>query len=137
MKNIFLLILLFFAIIIESSVLTIPLVLDIIIVLYIFERKSWIFALAFFAGLLLDIGLVRNVGQSSIFFVICLFILNLYERKFEIVSGYFALFFSFFGSIIFLFLSKENLILQDSILSAIFTVILFAIFKTFSAKKNK
>lgn len=137
MKNIILLILLFLAIIAESSISTIPFVLDIIIILYIFERKSWIFVAAFVSGLFLDIVLVRDVGQSSLFFVIFLFILSLYERKFEIASGYFILFSSFLGSLAFLWLLGESSIFQQAIFSTIFTVILFTIFRPFSVKKKE
>ena len=129
MKNIILVILLFIAMIIESSIASIPLVLDIIIILYIFEKKSWIFVATFVSGLFLDVLLVRVLGQTSLFFVIFLFILSLYERKFETSSIYFALFSSFLGSLIFLILAKENFIFQNSIISAIFTVVLFMIFK--------
>lgn len=103
-----LLLLFFIAFILEAFVTTIPLVLDILLILYIINRKAWVFLAAFIIGLLLDISAVRVLGQSSIFFITLLFIATLYERKFEITSGYFVFFASFLGSLIYLLIFGFN-----------------------------
>lgn len=132
MKKYVLFLLLFLAILIEVSKTTIPLVLDIIIILYILERKSWVFAVAVITGLFLDVALVRSLGQSSIFFLGLLFIITLYERKFEITSQFFVLFSSFFASLFFLAVFGYNYILQQALVSSFFSFFLFKVIKHFN-----
>lgn len=132
MKKYVLFLLLLFAILIEVSKTTIPLVLDIIIILYILERKSWVFAVAVITGLFLDIALVRSLGQSSIFFLGLLFIITLYERKFEITSQFFVLFSSFFASLFFLAVFGYGYILQQALVSSFLSFLLFKVIKYFN-----
>lgn len=125
MKKIILFLLLFLSIFLQASITTIPIVLDILLIFYIFNRKSFVFLLAFASGIFLDLTSVRIVGQSSIFFVTFLFVVSLYERKFEIVSGYFVFFSSFLGSLFFLKISGYDYIFQQALISAIFSTLLF------------
>lgn len=131
------LILLFFAILLEASITTVPLVLDILLVLYILKRKPWVFAAAFISGIFLDLFLVRTLGQSSVFFLIFLFIISLYGRKFEIVSSYFVLFSSFVGSLLFLKIFGYDYVFQQALISAIFSTLLFKGVKLLTFKNDE
>lgn len=122
--------LLFFSFLLESTVTSLPLVLDMIIVLYIFQRKSWVFWAAFISGLLLDTVSLNPLGRTSIFFLIFLFIASLYEKKFEISSSYFVLIYSFLGSLIFLWMFGGNSIILQSVISSLATLLIFTLFKS-------
>lgn len=120
-----LLLLLFAVFVLEVSVTTIPLVLDVLLILSILERKPWVFLAAFILGLLLDVSAVRVLGQSSLFFVIFLFLVSLYERKFETTSSYFVLFLSFFGSLVFLLVFGYNFAFWQAVVSSLLSFLLF------------
>lgn len=135
MKTLFLCFAFLIAVFFEGAVISLPLVLDFILVYYIFERKAWIFALAFILGLILDIFHLRLLGLTSIFFVVFIFIITLYERKFEIKTTAFVLFFSFIGSLIFLFIFGYNYVLLQSIVSSLIAVVLFKVFGKIERKK--
>jgi cell shape-determining protein MreD len=90
----------------------------------VFE-KSWIFAIAFFTGLFLDIFLVRTLGQTSLFFLIYLVIILLYESKFEIKTKPFIFFASFLGSLLYLLINNNSYIFAQAAVSALMAVLLF------------
>lgn len=92
----------FLALFFQGSITTLPLLLIVLLLLYIFYRHEIVFLLAFISGVILDSLLVRSVGQSSIFFLSFLFLVFLYQRKFEI-SSYYFIFFSLFGGSCFYF----------------------------------
>lgn len=70
----------------EVTVSSVPLVLLSILLFAILYKESWIFPAAFLMGILLDILLFQTVGIRSIFFVVILGAVFLYQRKFEIQS---------------------------------------------------
>jgi hypothetical protein len=90
--------LLLLAVFLQGSVTTIPLPFILLVVLYCFYQSDWVFLSAFLSGIFLDILLVQTVGMSSIFFVVSLFLIFLYQRKFEIASYYFVFFALLIGS---------------------------------------
>jgi cell shape-determining protein MreD len=49
-------------------------------------RNSDGFIVAFLAGLLLDVFLLRPLGESSVYFLIVLFLIFMYEKKYEVNS---------------------------------------------------
>lgn len=134
MKQLYILVLLFLAILVESSITTIPIVLSIILILYIFTKSPWVFLAAFISGLFLDIFSVRTLGQTSLFLITFLFIITLYERKFEIATNYFVLFSSFFGSLIFLIIFGYNYAFPAALASSIFAFLTFRLSGVFSSK---
>lgn len=91
-------ILLIFSICIESVIVTVPLTVIFLLLLAVLKRESWIFAVAFFAGMLLDILTIRPIGQTSIFFILFVFLVFLYERKYEIASTPFIICITIIGS---------------------------------------
>lgn len=112
----------------EGVFTTIPLVLDLVLLFYVLRRDTIIFPLALVSGLLLDFFSLRTIGISSLFLIIFLLILKIYERKFEIFTNYFILFFSFFGSFCFLiFFGYKNIFFQ-AVFSSLISYICFIIF---------
>lgn len=93
---------LFFLIILESSVTTLPFVLLFLIFYTVFTRSESVFLAAFIAGLVLDILLLRPIGVTSIFFLTIVFLILLYEKKFEIGTIYFVMIATFASSLIYL-----------------------------------
>src|ERR1035437_272195 len=120
------LVLLLLALIFEVSLTTIPFIFLVSLCLIVIIKQSWLFAAAFVFGLLFDILSFKTIGSSSAFLVLFLFLVLLYQSKFEITTGYFVAIASFFGSFLFLFLQGyTHAIILQSILSAIIGLILF------------
>jgi len=115
-----------------STITTLPFILIVLLCFSVVFKTRWIFVLAFFAGLYLDIIFVRILGQSSIFFIIFIFLLFLYERKFEIQSIPFVFFASFLGSAGYLFMVNSNYIFMQAVVSSIFAVLIFKFLIRFS-----
>ena len=124
------------AVLIEATFTTIPLALLLLINFLILEKKSWVFAASFFSGLALDILSLRYLGSTSLYFVIVLFIINLYERKFETSNIYFVLFTSFVGSFFYLTVFEVRLALSQAVLSAFLGSIIFFLMTILSKKEN-
>ncbi len=124
-------ILVFAGVILEGVLTTIPVTLCMLLLGYLVKKDPGIFVVAFFAGIVLDIVLVRNIGQDSLFFVVFLFVIFLYERKFEVKTIPFTFFASFFGSFFYLLFVGEASALQ-SVVAALFASILFFIIQRFS-----
>lgn len=134
MSNVVLIILFMFAFLFESSLTTLPLVLLALLCLAVARRKPWIFVLAFLTGIGLDILLVRTVGLSSLFFLIFLFIILLYERKYEIRTLPFVMITSFVGTLFYgLLFTLPSLFLQ-SVLSSL---VAGGVFLMFTLRKPK
>ena len=128
MAIIFLLVLLLI-VFFEGAVTTLPLILIFLLCATILRKEHSLFPIAFFAGLLLDLLQVRPVGSTSIYFVICLFLVLLYQRKYEIDSYPFVAASGFLASFGFLlFFGGGNIFLQ-SVLSSCFAVLLYALTK--------
>ena len=124
------------AVLIEATFTTIPLALLLLINFLVLEKKSWVFAASFFSGLALDILSLRYLGSTSLYFVIVLFIINLYERKFETSNIYFVLFTSFVGSFFYLTVFEVRLALSQAVLSAFLGSIIFFLMTILSKKEN-
>ncbi|MEK7160318.1 MAG: hypothetical protein AAB702_02455 [Patescibacteria group bacterium] len=121
-------ILLTLALLLETTLTTIPLVLISLVCLIVIYRQDILFLFGFVFGLFLDLILFKTVGMSSLFFVIFLFLILLYQRKFEIKTANFVLISSFFGSLLYLLLfSNGNLIIIQAIVSAIIGLLIFKI----------
>jgi len=112
-------------VLIEATFITIPLVLLFLINFLVIEKKSWVFPAAFLAGLALDILTLRYLGSTSMFFVTFLFIINLYERKFETSNLFFVLFASFIGSFFYLTIFGIRLAFSQSVVASIIGFLIF------------
>lgn len=102
MKKWILWLILLLAFILEGTITTLPLVLASFLILMIFLRARFLFWLALFVGILLDVFLLRPLGMTPLILTVFLFIVLLYESKFEASTGYFVLIASFLGSLIYL-----------------------------------
>jgi len=135
MKILFLCFILLIAVFFEGAFITLPLVLDILLVSFVLNRGSWVFLASFMSGILLDIISLRLIGTTSIVFIVLLFILTLYEKKFEVKTVYFVFFSSFIGSLIFLIVFKHDYVLQQGAISSIFAILLFKLFSRIEKRK--
>ncbi|HKC14432.1 MAG TPA: hypothetical protein VKC89_00490 [Patescibacteria group bacterium] len=120
--------LLILAIILEGSFISIPFVFLFLLFFALKNRSLWVFALAFISGILLDSFFLRNLGQTSIFFLIFLFAVMLYERKFEIASLSFVLISSFVGSFIYFLILGEAFVIPKVLVTCILAFLLSRIF---------
>lgn len=107
------------------SITTIPVVFVVLLCLFVVMRKSWILPLALVAGLLMDFSSLNLVGKTSLFFIISLFLVLLYERKFEVKTLPFVAISSFVGSAGYLVLFGYDHLIQQSLVSAILAVLIF------------
>ena len=118
-------ILFFLLTILLSSITTIPFSIALLVVGTVVFRKSWIFFAAFFLGLFLDVSLLRPMGQTGLMFVLFMFVISLYERKFEAQTLTFVFFTTFLGSFMYLMVFGYNSVLIQSVISAAIGVFLF------------
>ncbi|HZJ18568.1 MAG TPA: hypothetical protein VFD45_03050 [Patescibacteria group bacterium] len=108
----------------ELVLTSIPLILIMLLNLFIFSKKEWVFILAFIVGILFDILALRPIGFSSIFYISSLFLISLYERKFETTTIYFVFIMSVILSAIYLVLFSRFSILE-SIFSGVLGALVF------------
>ncbi len=125
MKNWFLLLIAILLAIFEGTTLILPIVFIYLNILFIKKRNLFMFVIAFVCGLILDVIMLKPIGQSSLFFVVSLFVIELYERKFETRTNWFILLSSFLGSFAYLLLAGNHDITKLSLISSIVGFLLF------------
>ncbi len=123
---------LFIALLLEGAVTTVPLVLICLLCLLLVKRGPSVFAVAFLAGMFLDILTVKVLGTSSLFFIIFLFLILLYQRKYEINSYPFVAAAAFLGSVLFLLVFGYGNWFWQSVISSLLALLLFGVLKGFS-----
>lgn len=124
---IFVISLVLFAIFI-SGITTIPFSVGLLAVSTVLFKKSWVFFLAFGLGLFLDLILIRHLGYTGLVLTIFVFLIRLYERKFETQTVAFVFFSTFLGSLAYLRIFDYQQILLQSLANSLFAVLLFKIF---------
>jgi len=101
------------ALLFEGTITSLPLVLVALIITATKLRNTDIFLIAFIAGVILDVLLVRPIGQTSVYFLIILFLIFLYERKYEVASSLFVIIATFFSSVVyFIFFQTPQSLIQ-------------------------
>ncbi|MBA3724131.1 MAG: hypothetical protein H0W89_04570 [Candidatus Levybacteria bacterium] len=90
------------------------------------RRDAVVFVIAFIAGIFLDIFALRALGGTSIFLLLFVLLILLYQRKYEIYSYYFVMVASFIGASVFLVIFGYANIFTQAVISACMAVILFA-----------
>jgi cell shape-determining protein MreD len=126
--NIFLLIL---ALIMQSFLTSIPLVFLVLLSFTVLSKDLVVFPIAFFFGIFLDIFAFQTLGITSAFFITFLFLVLLYQRKFEIATNYFIFSSSFIGSsILLLILGNTHLIIFQAIAASVIGLLIFKLYKT-------
>ncbi|MBI3985001.1 MAG: hypothetical protein HY344_03625 [Candidatus Levybacteria bacterium] len=131
-----LIILLFIALILENSITTIPFTIAILVVSTVIFRDYSIFLLFFIFGIFLDILSFSQIGLSSLFFTFLVFLILIYEKKFEIYNRYFIAFATALSSLTFLLLFQRGNVIIQSLVSMLISLVLFEIFKKLTKKQN-
>jgi cell shape-determining protein MreD len=137
MKQWILYLILALSFILEGTITTLPLVLISFLILMIFLRAKFLFWLAFVAGIMLDIFLLRPLGLTSLMLIIFLFFVVLYENKFESSTAYFILVVSFLGSLIYLLILGLSSVLIQSVFVAFLTLGIFKLLMHSEIQKPK
>ena len=128
---------LIFSILLESTLTTLPLTLIIILFSAVVIRKNEIFLLAFLAGLFLDFLTLETLGLSSLYFVSMVYVVFLYQKKFEIETLYFVTTFSFLGAFGYLFIERASYVLLQSLAVTVLVFFSYISFKKFNKKIPK
>ena len=119
------------ALVIEGVLTSVPLSFIVLLTFFILKREAYIFYMAFLAGIILDMLSIRPIGISSSYFLVVLFAVLLYERKFETQTIIFVALASFFGSLGFLFITSfNNLIILQAIVAAGLAIVMFKTYES-------
>ena len=110
-----------------GAITTIPFSVSLLVVSAVIFKKSWVFFAALAIGLLLDLVNLRPLGYTSLVFVIFVFLVRLYERKFETQTFAFIFIATFLGSLVYLKIFEYNQILLQSLVSSFLGILLFKI----------
>lgn len=116
---------LFISVLILSGITTIPFAIALLAAARVLSKKSWVFFAAFLLGLFLDLMLVRPLGYTSLMFAVLVFVIGLYERKFETQTLTFVFISTFLGSIIYLIIFEYNNILLQAFANSLLAILLF------------
>ena len=117
--------LLIIAVLLEGTITPTPLVWVVLLLIATMQRKTLGFFLGFVAGILLDIFILHPIGESSSIFMVFLFLVTLYERKYETQSLPFVSIASSIGGMFFLIISQETQVLFGGCVALILGGILF------------
>ncbi|MBI4084303.1 MAG: hypothetical protein HY431_00175 [Candidatus Levybacteria bacterium] len=126
-----------FFLLIEGTVTTMPLVLLFLLVFAVLFRNLAVFALAFFAGLFLDLFALRALGQTSLFFTFFFLLVFLYERKYEITTLPFVFLSSFFGVLLYITLFGYEHAFLQAVFGMFLAGLLFKIVSVFKRPEAK
>jgi cell shape-determining protein MreD len=127
------------SLLLESTVIQLPLTLLLLIIVFVFRKSEDIFLLGFILGIFLDIFSFRQVGISSIFFISFLFLISLYDRKYEIRTLLFISIAAILGTSLYLWIDKaQHIVMLTSISACISIGYFFAASVVFShAEKGR
>ena len=125
-----------FAVILESTLTTLPLTLLMILFLAITRKSNDVFLFAFFAGFFLDILSFGLIGLSSLYFVVLVFIVFQYQKRFEIETMNFLALFSFLGSLIYLLIDGARFAFFQSLVATFIIISSYFVFRRFNKKSR-
>jgi len=112
-------------VIIAGGITTLPLSIGLLTVDAVVFRKPWVFSLALGLGLFSDLTTMGILGYSSLLFTLYVFLVFLYERKFETRTVVFVFISTFVGSAIYLTLFAYRIIWSQALINAIIWAFLF------------
>ena len=121
--------LIFISMLLEGALTTLPLTLICLLCFTIIKRDTSVLPLAFATGFFLDIFRVQSIGTTSLFFICFLFLVLLYQKKYEIYSAPFAMISALLGSAVYLWVFGHKEIVPLAIVSSAVATILFAIIR--------
>lgn len=110
---------------IMSVITTIPFSIGLLAIMTVLFKKSWVFFAALGLGLFLDLIMIRQLGYTGLIFIIFVFLIRLYERKFETQTVIFVFISTFLGSLIYLMIFEYNNVLIQSLVSAVIAILFF------------
>lgn len=122
---------------IQATFISIPLPLAVLIPAVVIYKKSWVFILATISGFFIDALTFKLVGITSITLVMFLFLIMLYQKKFEIINLPFISCVTFISSFIYLLIFHYHYIFLASIINSAVAVILFICLYFIAQKENK
>lgn len=136
MRHVLFLFFLLCSLYLQVTITTLPLMFLVILIFWIISRDTFIFFAAFFVGIVFDILRLGEIGTTSLFFVLFLFVIVLYKRKLEVETFPFVLFFSFLGAFLFLSFTGNNFIFAQSVFTALLSIFLFGLLVHFNPKRG-
>lgn len=110
---------------VTSGITTIPFFLGLLVVCTVVFRKSWVFFWALGLGLFLDLISIRVLGYTGLMLTIFVFLIRLYEKKFETQTLTFVFISTFLGSLVYLQIFGYQQILLQSLINSLFAVLFF------------
>ena len=126
-------ILVIIALVLESTLTTMPLVFIVLFSATILFESTTLLLLGFVCGLLLDTLTFHPIGESSLFFLLILTMAFLYERKFETRSLPFIGIILLVGSFLYIWIFGSMYMFPEAIVAAIIGVGLFSLFQSYVA----
>lgn len=108
----------------QGSLFSFPLVFVFLQNLAVKQKSEWIFAVAFVLGIILDLLYLNPIGGTSLFFLLFLFAVFTYEKKFEIDNLTFIFISSFLGAMLLLSIMGETAVLLKAFLTSIFAILI-------------
>ncbi len=130
-------ILFFLLLVAFSAVTTIPFSVSLLVMSAVIFKKSWVFFAALAIGVLLDLVNLKPLGYTSLVFVIFVFLVRLYERKFETETFAFVFIATFLGSLIYLMIFGYQMIFLQAFINALFAVLAFRLIQNSKGKSQK
>ena len=127
MKYVFFFGIVFLLGILEATGIGIPVVLDFIFLYYINTSKPDVFGWGLLGGIILDVVFLKTIGATSIFFMLFLCIVFLYERKFEILTIPFVFLATFLGGLFYMNMMGYYDVFQYALINSLLTVLCFKI----------
>ena len=121
-------------VIIISGITTIPFPIGLLAIATVLSKKPWVFFLALGLGLFLDLISIRALGYTSLALTIFVFILFLYERKFETRTIAFVFISTLLGSAIYLIIFGYQQIFLQSLVNSLLAVLIFKIIQKSNSK---
>lgn len=114
-------------VIVASGITTIPFSVGVLAVSTVLFKKSWVFFLALGLGLFLDLISIRSLGYTSLVLVIFVFLIRLYERKFETQTVAFVFISTFLGSLVYLKIFDGSYLLLQAFINSLFAILFFKV----------
>lgn len=130
-----LLVSLFIAILLEATIVSLPLAFILLLCYSILNRSGKVFLSAFLIGIFLDLFKARPIGVTSLYFLMIFALLLLYQKKYEIKSYFFVIISTFIGSYFYLLLINGDVIYLQAVISSLLAAVIFAIGKKVRRKE--
>jgi len=108
-----------------SGITTIPFSIGLLAVSTVLFKKSWVFFLALGLGLFLDLISIRSLGYTGLIFTIFVFLIWLYERKFEIQTTAFVFISTSLGSLAYLKIFDYQQIFPQALVNSLLAILFF------------